>query len=240
MCYSRPGHRRGACDGATVRVRTKDHRHAQHQHQSASGFSQLSIATVLALIAIALPIAALASRQGVARFAGVIVDPLNGVVPGVQVDLTNVATQATHQVRTDRDGRFEVTGLPPGRYTFQARLPGFATVAGELTVRGVDVERDLRLELGTIKKPLPSPTVDRNDTRPNLRRNRARAARPVAKKTRGPGVSFSSSADRTLHWRQCARARKVCGRPASYIPPTSKAPASMALSCCKVISAPMA
>jgi TonB family protein len=112
----------------------------------------VSIATVLALIAIALPIAALASGQGVARFAGVIVDPLNGLLPGVQVVLTNADTHATHQVLTDRDGRFEVAGLPPGRYTFETRLPGFQTVAGELTVRGVDVERDLRLELGTIRE----------------------------------------------------------------------------------------
>jgi TonB family protein len=125
----------------------------------------ISIATVLALIAIALPIAALASGQGVARFAGVIVDPLNGLLPGVQVLLTNSDTHATHQVQTDRDGRFEVAGLPPGRYGFETRLPGFEPIRGELTVRGLDVQRDLRLELGTIQERVTVIGGGRNDRR---------------------------------------------------------------------------
>lgn len=44
-------------------------------------------------------------------------------IPGVTILLRNTATDAKHEVQTDLDGTWRVTGLEPGSYTLQAALP---------------------------------------------------------------------------------------------------------------------
>lgn len=109
-------------------------------------------AAAAAMIAVT---AAIVSAQ--ARFAsltGSIVDPMNGVLPGVTLVLTNVANESKYEVRTDGSGRYEFVGLPPGDYLFEAKLPGFMTFKGKLTIAGENVQRDLALELGTLQETI--------------------------------------------------------------------------------------
>ena len=75
-------------------------------------------------------------------------DPTNGVMPGVTLGLTNVATDAKYEVRSDSTGRYEFVGLPPGDYLFEAKLPGFMTFKGKLAITGQNVQRDLMMEIG--------------------------------------------------------------------------------------------
>jgi TonB family protein len=111
--------------------------------------------TTTAFLLLALPIAALtAAQQALVTFTGSVLDPSNAVLPNAVVTLTNTDTQAKYEVRTNREGRYEIPGLPSGRYLLESRVPGFQAVKMELTVGGQNVERDLKLEIGTLQETI--------------------------------------------------------------------------------------
>jgi hypothetical protein len=83
---------------------------------------------------LALTITIASAQGGFASLTGSIVDPTNGVLPGVTLVLTNPQNQAKYEVRSDRTGRYEFVGVPAGDYLFEAKLPGFASFKGTLTI----------------------------------------------------------------------------------------------------------
>jgi TonB family protein len=112
-------------------------------------------ATLVALLAIALPIGAVAAHQtSFTTLSGSVFDPMNAALPGVTVVLTNGSTQARYEVKSDRTGHYEVGGLPPGEYALEARLPGFATLKQTLTFTGQNVDRTLTLQVGTVQETI--------------------------------------------------------------------------------------
>jgi TonB family protein len=112
-------------------------------------------ATLLVLLMIAVPLGGLAATQTPSMtLSGSIVDPMNAVLPGVTVILTNVSDQARHEVQSDRSGRYEFTGLASGEYLLEARLPGFATLKSHETVVGQNVQRNLTLQLGSVQETI--------------------------------------------------------------------------------------
>lgn len=118
------------------------------------------LAALLPLLAFTVIVgAAAAGAQGVSRFSGSIMDPTNAAVPAVTVVLTNVQTGETHEVRSDRQGRFEFAALAAGDYLLEARLPGFASFKGRITVGGQEVRKDLTMELGTVSETITVATV---------------------------------------------------------------------------------
>jgi hypothetical protein len=87
------------------------------------------------LLANALTHAAAAQTQittGVIQ--GVVSDTSGAVLPGVDVEARNVETNLTRNLVTDRDGRFVVLQLPPGRYTVTFKINGFATLVQQNVV----------------------------------------------------------------------------------------------------------
>jgi hypothetical protein len=66
-----------------------------------------------------------ASSQTTAAISGTIDDPSRGVLPGVTVTVTNVATNLVRSSVTGPEGRFVLVGLPPGQYDLSADLAGF-------------------------------------------------------------------------------------------------------------------
>jgi TonB family protein len=120
-----------------------------------------SVATLLALLAIAIPIGGFVSAQpAFATLAGSLSDPMNAALPGVAIVLTNVHNKAKYEVLSDRTGRYEFVGLAPGDYLLEARLPGFATLQREQTMAGQNVEQELRLQIGSVEETV---TVIDND-----------------------------------------------------------------------------
>ncbi|HEX2454183.1 MAG TPA: M56 family metallopeptidase [Vicinamibacterales bacterium] len=109
-----------------------------------------------AIVAVAVAVAmTIASAQGgFASVTGSIVDPMDAAMPGVTLVLTNVARDAKYEVRTDGSGRYEFVGLPPGEYLFEAKLPGFATFKGKLAVAGQNVQRDLKMDVGSLQETI--------------------------------------------------------------------------------------
>lgn len=119
----------------------------------------------LALAVLSVSIAA-AAQQRLSTVSGSIADATNGTVPGVTVQLTNVENQSKFEVRTDALGRYEFVGVPAGEYLFEARLPGFMTFRGQVTVSGPAVERNLTLALGSLAETVVvMATTSRSGTR---------------------------------------------------------------------------
>jgi TonB family protein len=144
------------------------------------------LACIVALSAIAI---AVASAQGaLARFSGLVVDPMNRTLPNVELVLTNVENNAKHEIRSDATGRFEFSGLPQGTYALEAKQLGFEMLTGRITLTGHDVQQDLQLQVGTLQEtvtvtaaqanpdadPEPDPAQER--LREEKRRQRERSA----------------------------------------------------------------
>jgi hypothetical protein len=63
-----------------------------------------------------------------ATVVGTVVDDSGGVLPGVTVTATNLATGQQYVAVTAERGAYRLLGLAAGRYKIQAELPGFAMV----------------------------------------------------------------------------------------------------------------
>ena len=83
-------------------------------------------------------------------------DATNRTLPDVKLVLTNAASQAKHEVRSDRTGHFEFVGLPPGDYALEVSIPGFSTFKDKITV-GRNIDRTIELQVGSLEETI---TVD--------------------------------------------------------------------------------
>lgn len=111
----------------------------------------LSLALLLLL---SLAVVTIAAAQQFSSLTGTIVDPTNGLLPGVTLVLTNPETKAKYEIQTDRNGRYEFVGLPPATYVLESKLPGFAVFRGAITVGGPAVQQDLTLSVGTLQETI--------------------------------------------------------------------------------------
>ena len=145
------------------------------------------VATGVLLVTATIVVAGLAA-QTFSSIAGTIVDPSQGVLPGVTLVLTNEQTQAKYEIKTDRTGRYEFVGLPPGNYVLSAALPGFARFSNRVTVSGQPLHQDVVMSVGMIQEtitvtdgpaPPPSPPdPDRARRLEELKQKRAAAKCP--------------------------------------------------------------
>jgi len=120
-------------------------------HHPAGGRARLAALT--ALLALTVLIGGFgAAAQSFVTLSGSVVDPMNGLVPGVTLTLTNARNQAKHEVSSDDGGRFEFVGLPPGDYVLEARFPGFKALKTDLAVAGQNVHRNLALQIGSLRE----------------------------------------------------------------------------------------
>jgi TonB family protein len=122
-----------------------------------------SVTTLLAMLAFVIPVTGAAVAQVFGTVAGSVVDPMNAALPDVTLVLTNAQTNAKHEVRSDRSGRYEFVGLVPGDYSLEAKMPGFAMLRGRVTVAGQAVQQDLRLEIGSLQETI-SVKASRSET----------------------------------------------------------------------------
>lgn len=111
-------------------------------------------ATPIAMLAWCLVFGVGAAAQiGTGTLTGTVVDEQDASLPGAVVTATEQATGAVRTVPTDTDGVFRLAGLPPGRYSLQITLDGFAPVnLTEIPLAPTEV-RDvgpLRLRIGQL------------------------------------------------------------------------------------------
>ena len=82
------------------------------------------VAVVLVLMML---FAAIGTVAQTARFSGQVTDQQNAVVPGANVEITNLETKTTLTTRTDSSGQFTVPYLSAGQYEIRVTAEGFST-----------------------------------------------------------------------------------------------------------------
>lgn len=113
------------------------------------------IAALTGLLCLTMLIAGFGSAaQSFSTLTGSVVDPMNSLISGVTLTLTNARTQAKHEVSSDENGRFEFVGLPAGEYLLEARFAGFKALRTDLTVSAQDVHRNLALQIGSLSETI--------------------------------------------------------------------------------------
>ena len=110
-----------------------------------------------------------ARQAGPAPLTGTIYDAMGGVMPGVQVTLIDAA-KTRKSVNSAATGRFEFPAISPGKYSIEAKLPGFRTLSNDVELRASsDWNRVMMLQIGDLSESV------------SIRGNRAAAqAAPVA------------------------------------------------------------
>src|SRR5262244_2673508 len=109
-------------------------------------------------VAITLALLAAAAAADAQEFRGAITGRINdksgGVLPGVTVTATNVATNVSSTTTTNQDGLYTIPYLTPGRYTVVAELSGFKKSQREnIEVRiGDRLAVDMELEVGQLEE----------------------------------------------------------------------------------------
>lgn len=79
----------------------------------------------MACVSVVVLLAAAASAQFKASIQGTVADATGALVSGATVTVANLETGKSAQAKSGDDGFYRVSGLPPGRYTITAELPGF-------------------------------------------------------------------------------------------------------------------
>jgi beta-lactamase regulating signal transducer with metallopeptidase domain len=109
------------------------------------------LATIAALLAIALPIALFAQTR-FSTLSGSVSDPSGGLLPGVTVVAIDTTRGVRHEMVTNRTGQFEIIGLPDGPLVLEATLAGFQKSEQKLTLDGQDVTRSITLRVGSLQE----------------------------------------------------------------------------------------
>lgn len=99
------------------------------------------------------------------RISGSVRDSSNAVVLGATVTVTNQATQIFRTARTDDEGFYVVTNLPPGDYAVAVELSGFKTfvTSGNVLVADGRLTVDATLEAGQVSETV-TVTADAGET----------------------------------------------------------------------------
>jgi len=113
----------------------------------------LQLGTAAAFLVATLAIAGAAAQARYSTLSGTVVDQTNAFLPDTTLVLTNTASRARHQVKSDRTGRFEFVGLPSGEYTLQVSQPGFATLTESIAIAR-DLARTIELQVGSLQETI--------------------------------------------------------------------------------------
>src|SRR5215471_803753 len=86
--------------------------------------------------------------------SGVVTDQQGAVVPGAEVTLTDVATNATRKATSNDAGRYTFVNVSPGIYDISVSRTGFqrAVVAGQKVTVGLELTADVALQAGSVSE----------------------------------------------------------------------------------------
>jgi TonB family protein len=110
------------------------------------------IAVAAAFVIVTASIAGLAAQGRYSTFSGTVLDETNGFLPDATLVLTNTASRARHEVRSDRTGHFEFVGLPAGEYVLMVTQLGFAPLTESIAIVGRDLVQVMQLQVGSLQE----------------------------------------------------------------------------------------
>jgi len=111
------------------------------------------VRAVTGVVILVVGLAASSAAQGTGDIVGRVADSSGGVLPGVAVTATSLATNISRTTVTSETGDYAFTLLPIGFYEVKAELTGFKTQTTRVTLSTGDRARvDVRLELGTVSE----------------------------------------------------------------------------------------
>src|ERR1700674_869726 len=111
-------------------------------------FQSFLLCSLVLSLAGSLPMWAQLTDTG--TIAGTVSDPSGAVVPGVNVTLTDTATNNSRTAKTNDSGRYVFASVTPGMYNLTFAKEGFATtnVAGQAVKVGMSVTNNVSLQVG--------------------------------------------------------------------------------------------
>ena len=98
-----------------------------------------------------------AAQAGTGTLAGTVVDEQGAAIPGAIVTVTEQATGAVRTTASSAQGAFRLPGLPPGRYTVDVTLDGFAPLkVTDVPLAPAEIHslERLQLKLGQLNESL--------------------------------------------------------------------------------------
>jgi len=113
--------------------------------------------SVLILLAVSLLFsiaASLTAQETTGNIAGVVKDQSGGVLPGVEVTLTNKASNRIVNTKTDAVGAYIARELEPGRYSVKFELAGFsnAVVQDVILLLGRTIDVNASMQVGAVEQ----------------------------------------------------------------------------------------
>ena len=96
----------------------------------------------------------LLAQDPTGRILGTVTDQKGGVIPGVKVTVTNVATQIRNETTSDRDGNFQVFDLSIGTYKVEFEKSGFrkALIENQTLTINRALRADIQMEVGSVNE----------------------------------------------------------------------------------------
>src|SRR5205809_4423431 len=116
---------------------------------------RMRAALMLAALAVAANAGALFGQGFQGGLRGAIKDS-GGVVPGVEVTLTNEATNISRSTVTNERGEYAFASVIPGTYGVKAALTGYRTIDRRAIPIGTQqfITLDLTMEVGTLQETI--------------------------------------------------------------------------------------
>lgn len=135
-----------------------------------------AVALIIGVImGVALPAASFRAKEqsGPMPLTGVVYDMTGAVLPAVSLTLED-ANGATKATATDRDGRFDLGVVAPGRYRLASTLAGFTSINQDLRLEDArQWEQTITLQVGTLQETI-TVTEQRRASGAAIARGRAR------------------------------------------------------------------
>ena len=92
------------------------------------------------------------AQSDTASITGLVTDPAQAAMHQVNVAAKNAGTNITRTIRTNDEGLFTFTNLPPGQYELILELPGFRThhETGIVLEIGQTFRTDIQMKVGNV------------------------------------------------------------------------------------------
>ncbi len=115
-----------------------------------------ALAVTAAAFAVILPMASVTARaQARGALAGTVEDASGARVPRCEVTATNLDGANREVTRSNSAGEYAFASIPPGRYTLEFRMPGFAVFKAEtVVVAGAPARLDGKLDVGRVSETM--------------------------------------------------------------------------------------